>query len=136
MALLLAAATGLPVCAADLPPAAQAALERLLDNARATHSAAVLVLHAGRPVGDYRRDGAPTGPIELMSATKSVVALGIGQLLGDGRIRSLEQPVADFYPEWRQGRKAAVTVRMLLDHTSGLQNVPMAPKEIYPAPDA
>ena len=135
-ALLLAAATGLPAHAADLPPAAQAALERLLDNARATHSDAVLVLHDGKPIGDYRRDGAPAGPIELMSATKSVVALGIGQLLGDGRIRSLDQPVADFYPEWKQGRKAGVTVRMLLDHTSGLQNVPMASKEIHPAPDA
>jgi len=135
LVLLLATTTGLPARAAGLPPAAQAALDRLLDNARATHSDAVLVLHDGKPIGDYRRDGAPSGPIELMSATKSVVALGIGQLLANGRIRSLDQPVADFYPEWRQGRKADITVRMLLDHTSGLQNVPMAPKEIHPAPD-
>ena len=133
--LLLALATGLPAPAADLPPAARAALDRLLDKARSTHSDAVLVLHDGRPIGRYDRDGAPPGTIELMSATKSVVALGIGQLLADGRIRSLDQPVADFYPEWKQGLKADVTVRMLLDHTSGLQNVPMAPEEIYPAPD-
>src|SRR5690606_32192503 len=114
--LLLALATGLPAPAADLPPAARAALDRLLDKARSTHSDAVLVLHDGRPIGRYDRDGAPPGTIELMSATKSVVALGIGQLLADGRIRSLDQPVADFYPEWKQGLKADVTVRMLLDH--------------------
>ncbi|GAA3914589.1 serine hydrolase domain-containing protein [Luteimonas lutimaris] len=133
--LLLALAAGLPASAADLPPAAQAALDHLLDKARSTHSAAVLVLRDGKPVGRYDRDGKPPGAIELMSATKSVVALGIGQLLADGRIRSLDQPVADFYPEWKQGLKADVTVRMLLDHTSGMQNVPMAPEEIYPAPD-
>ncbi len=140
-ALCLALAAGAaPTHAADgtspLPPAAQAALDTLLERGKATHSDTVLVLHDGQPIGHYYRDGTPPGPIELMSATKSVVALGIGQLLGDGRIKSLDQPVADFYPEWKQGLKADITVRMLLDHTSGIQNVPMAPKEIYPAPDA
>jgi CubicO group peptidase (beta-lactamase class C family) len=139
LALFLGLAAGAaPVHAArgTEPPAAQAALDTLLARGKATHSDTVLVLHDGTPIGHYYRDGTPPGPIELMSATKSVVALGIGQLLGDGRIKSLDQPVSDFYPEWKQGLKAGITVRMLLDHTSGIQNVPQAPKEIYPAPDA
>jgi CubicO group peptidase (beta-lactamase class C family) len=139
-ALSLALAAAAPAHAAraadPMAPAAQAALDTLLERGKATHSDTVLVLHDGKPIGHYYRNGTPPGPIELMSATKSVVALGIGQLLGDGRIKSLDQPVSDFYPEWKQGLKADITVRMLLDHTSGMQNVPMAPKEIYPAPDA
>ncbi len=119
-----------------LSPAARAALQRVLDRGKATHSDAILVLHDGEVIGSYYRDGKPPGPIELMSATKSVVALGIGQLLAAGKIKSLDEPVYDFYPEWKQGLKADITVRMLLNHTSGIQNVRLAGKEIYPAPDA
>jgi CubicO group peptidase (beta-lactamase class C family) len=133
LSVLLAVAA--PAVAATPPaalPPAEAALQRLVDGARQSHSDTLLVTRGGREIA---RLGNVDAPIELMSATKSVVALGIGQLVGDGRIESLDQPVSDFYPEWKQGRKRDITVRMLLDHTSGLQNVPRAPVEIYPAPD-
>jgi CubicO group peptidase (beta-lactamase class C family) len=71
-----------------------------------------------------------------MSVTKSVVALGVAQLVAEGKIKSFDQPVADFYPEWRQGRKKNITIRMLMNHTSGMQNVMNTTVEIYPAPDA
>jgi CubicO group peptidase (beta-lactamase class C family) len=109
-----------PVHAARLAPLARDALQQLLDRGRQTHSDAVLVLQDGHEIGHYYASGKPPGPIESMSVTKSVVALGIGQLLDQGRIRSLDQPVADFYPEWRQGRKKDITIRMLLNHSSGL----------------
>jgi len=133
VACLLAA---LPARAAAETPAAQRALDSLLERGRQTHSAVVLVLRDGRQIGHYYADDKAPGPIELMSVTKSVVALGIGQLLDQGRIKSLDQPVADFYPEWKQGRKKDITVRMLLDHTSGLQDLPRTDVEVYPAPDA
>lgn len=124
------------VQAAPLTPVARDALQQVLDRGRQTHSDAVLVLQDGHEIGHYYANGKPPGPIELMSVTKSVVALAIGQLLDQGRIKSLDQPVADFYPEWRQGRKKDITVRMLLNHSSGLQNVRRADVEITPAPDA
>lgn len=74
-------------------------------------------------------------PIELMSAYKSIVALAIGRLLFNGQLAALDEPVHRFYPEWRQGDKAKITVRHLLNHTSGLQNVKNAGEEIYPSPD-
>ncbi|MGY0557077.1 serine hydrolase domain-containing protein [Lysobacter sp. A421] len=133
---VLALAWASPAPAADLPSAAaESALQRILDGGRDSHSDSVLVLADGVELGHYYRDDKAPGPIELMSATKSVVALGIGQLIGQERIESLDQPVADFYPEWKQGKKRDITVRMLLNHTSGLQNVARAPAEIYPAPD-
>src|SRR6185295_2307454 len=79
--------------------------------------------------------GTPQGPIEAMSATKSVVGLVIGRLVDTGKLASLDQPVCELYPEWRQGNKQKITIRHLLDHTSGLQNEPNTGIEIYPSPD-
>ena len=126
----------LPACAEVPTSAAQNALQQLLQRGKQTHSDAVLVLQDGRELGHYYAHDKAPGPIELMSVTKSVVALGIGQLLDAGKLKSLDQPVADFYPEWRQGRKQDITIRMLLDHTSGLQDLPRTGVEVQPAPDA
>ncbi len=70
-----------------------------------------------------------------MSATKSIVSLAIGRLIDAGKIKSIDQPVCDFYPEWKQGRKKSITIRHLLSQTSGLQNLPTTVPEIYPSPD-
>lgn len=130
------ASAALPVHAGGISPAEKMALAQLLERGKQTHSNAVLVLQDGHEIGHYYPNDKAPGPIELMSVTKSVVALGIGQLLDQGRIKSLDQPVADFYPEWRQGQKRLITLRMLLNHSSGLQNVRTTDVEIYPAPDA
>ena len=110
------------------------ALATLKRNAGAAHSDAVWV----QKDGDVLLQGGSMGagqPIHLMSATKSVVAIAIGMLLDDGRLASLDTPVSAIYPEWRQGKKRDITVRMLLDHTSGLQNVANAGMELEGAPD-
>lgn len=107
-------------------------LQRLKVRAEAG-SDAVVVVKDGKLVADWTF-GKPAGPIEAMSATKSIVNLAIGRLIDQAKIRSLDQPVADFYPEWRQGRKLKITIRHLLNHTSGLQNNPHA-GEIYASPD-
>lgn len=101
--------------------------------ARASHTDALLVLHDGAPVIEW--SVGPDEPIELMSATKSVVGLAVGRLLTMGLLDSLDQPVHTVYPEWRQGRKRAITVRHLLTHTSGLQDLPSTDPEVYPSPD-
>ncbi len=126
--------------AADFPRAEpsevgidKAAFERLRERAREADSDAVVIVKDGRLVAD-RDFGHPRGPIEAMSATKSIVSLAIGKLIDQGKIRSLDQPVHDFYPEWNQGRKKLITVRHLLNHTSGLQSFPIT-TEIYASPD-
>jgi CubicO group peptidase (beta-lactamase class C family) len=110
-----------------------AALERLKTRAEKAGSDAVVVVKDGKLIADWDF-GKPRGPIEAMSATKSIVNLAVGRLIDEGKIKSLDQPVCEFYPEWRQGRKAQITVRHLLNHTSGLQNNPKA-GEIYASPD-
>jgi len=110
------------------------ALAAIEHHASAAHSDAVLVQRDGQLLLQGGASGVRE-PIHLMSATKSVLALAIGLLLDDGRLASIDTPVSAIYPEWRQGRKRDITVRMLLDHTSGLQNVPNAGAELEGAPD-
>jgi CubicO group peptidase (beta-lactamase class C family) len=112
----------------------QKALGILKRRSLETHSDAVLVLKDGKPVAEWYAGG-ERGKIQLMSATKSVVSLIVGKLIEAGKVKSLDQPLYEFYPEWKQGRKKSITVRHLLNHTSGLQDVPNAGAEIEPAPD-
>jgi CubicO group peptidase (beta-lactamase class C family) len=134
------------------PPALnQDALQRLVVAAEESRSSCLIVWQDGKPVVEKWFQVKPLGvvdafiqspetapeprPIEAMSATKSIVNLAIGRLVTTGKITSIDQKVCEFYPEWRQGKKKDVTLRHLLDHTSGMQNFPRTDVEIYPAPD-
>ncbi|MFC0506342.1 serine hydrolase domain-containing protein [Micromonospora costi] len=56
---------------------------------------------------------------DLASVSKLFTTIVVMQLVERGRVR-LDEPVARYVPEFGAGGKAAVTVRMLLTHTSGL----------------
>jgi CubicO group peptidase (beta-lactamase class C family) len=70
-----------------------------------------------------------------MSVTKSIASLAVGRMLRDGQLTSVDTALHWFFPEWRQGRKRQVTLRHVLAHTTGLQDVPNAGQEIEPSPD-
>jgi CubicO group peptidase (beta-lactamase class C family) len=109
------------------------ALNALVKRAGELDTDALVVMKDGKVVLEKWFDGKPR-KIEAMSVTKSVVALAVGRLITTGKIKSVDQPVADFYPEWRQGRKKLITIRHLLTQTTGLQSPPTT-EEIYVAPD-
>ncbi|GAB3198617.1 CubicO group peptidase (beta-lactamase class C family) [Pontibacter aydingkolensis] len=54
------------------------------------------------------------------SMAKSIVSILVGTAIKDGHIRSVEQPVADFLPEFREGNKAKIRIKHLLWMSSGL----------------
>ncbi|MFN8576856.1 MAG: serine hydrolase domain-containing protein [Candidatus Sericytochromatia bacterium] len=60
--------------------------------------------------------------IECNSITKSVVSLAIGKLITDKKLRSIEQPVSDFYKEFSKAPKNKITIKNLLNHTSGINH--------------
>ena len=109
-------------------------LEQIMAAAQASNSDAIYIVQGDEVLLEWYSTGSAE-TIELMSVLKSVVAIGIGRLLELEHIKSLDQPVHEFFPEWKQGRKEAITIRHLLNHTSGLQNNPNAGVEIYPSPD-
>ena len=139
--LLIACGLSVPAVADDWPPRTtpaeagvdERALERFLDAARAAKSDAVVILVGGALVREEYFDR-PQEPIELMSCTKSVVSLLVGMLVDDGRIPSLETPVAEWFPQWKRGEQHAVTVGHLLSRTSGLQ-CDRTTEEIYASRD-
>jgi CubicO group peptidase (beta-lactamase class C family) len=129
VAALAMAAAGTASAAPSIDP-----VEAIVQAAQETRSSGVIILRNGEPVVQWLAE--PDGePIETMSVTKSIVALGVARMLTTGELESLDMPLANVFPEWRQGRKADITVRHLLNHTSGLQNHPNAGMEIYPSPD-
>jgi CubicO group peptidase (beta-lactamase class C family) len=68
-------------------------------------------------------------PIVSRSLAKPMTAAVVGRAIALGKIKSLDQPVADFFPEWRNDLRAKITVRMLLNMTSGF-----LPQDFSPDP--
>ncbi|WP_343658848.1 serine hydrolase domain-containing protein [Chryseobacterium sp.] len=109
-------------------------LQMLLKKAEDKHSEAVIIYQDNQLVAEkYFGVGNPDVKIEAMSCTKSIVGLSVACLMTDGLIKSLDTPIADFYPEWKQGQKKLITIRHLVNMTSGMQNNPNASVEIYPS---
>jgi D-alanyl-D-alanine carboxypeptidase len=73
-------------------------------------------------VGDLRTGARPPtdGYVRIGSNTKTFTAVVVLQLVGEGRIR-LDEPVATYLPGLVPNG-AQITVRQLLQHTSGLAN--------------
>ena len=110
-----------------------ARLDALVKGAQDSHTSALIILRDGKLVGEWYFGGW-SRRIEAMSASKSFVSLAVGLLKDENRIKSLDEPVFTYFPEWRQGRKERVTVRQLMNHTSGLQALRNT-SDIYAAPD-
>ena len=98
--------------------------------------AAIAVVHDGRVlhVGGYGHDsrGEPVTektPMWLGEVSESFTAMALAQLAGPGFVR-LDDPVVEHLPEFTTAdpRSAQITVRQLLDHTSGLPAVHDAPE--------
>ncbi|MFO8022994.1 MAG: serine hydrolase [Perlabentimonas sp.] len=68
----------------------------------------------------YWEDYGPDSYSNSFSMAKSIVSLLVGCAIDDGYIKSLDQPVADFIPEFSEGDKSKITIRHLLTMSSGL----------------
>jgi len=105
-----------------------AALAKLVSEAQAAHSSALIVLQDGHAVAERYFGHDPEQPIRINSVTKSIASLAIGQLIDDGKITSLDTPLSKWFPEWAKGEKAKITLRNILSHTSGLYHEASAAK--------
>ncbi len=94
------------------------ALKQLEQEARGNASDALVVRQDGKPLLEAwlspRRS-----PIQSMSITKSVLALVVGCLVDQGKLRA-EQSVSEHFPVWKNSSKDKVLVSHLLTHSSGL----------------
>lgn len=113
----------LPLITADAAGLDPSLVEVLVLEARRTGSTTTAIATPGHLLAEWQFDGWDR-PVELMSATKTFGALAIGLLIKDGRIRSLDTPIASFFPEraeWLTGERSRITIRHVLTHTTGLR---------------
>ena len=97
------------------------ALEAARAYAERMNSNALLVWRDGKlEAAHYFRGNDASTPIVSRSLAKPLTAVAIGRAIELGKIRSLDQPVADFVTEWRDDpRRSRILVRHLLDMRSG-----------------
>ena len=95
------------------------ALDSLLIACKKSHSADLVVYFNGKSIADYTLDE-NAEPYNCFSVLKSISAIAIGMLIEDKKIKNLNQPVSDFFPEWKKGVKSKITIKHLLNHTSGI----------------
>ncbi len=103
------------------PDISAASLAAAAAYAGANNSSAFIVIHKGKVVAEQYFGGATaTTEIVSKSLAKPITALAIGRAIALGKVKSLDQPVTDFIPEWKGTPKAAILIRHLLDMRSGL----------------
>jgi len=82
---------------------------------------AFVVLRDNKLIHEEYWDGTTdTTRSNSFSAAKSVVSLLIGCLLDEGKIKSLEQPITDFLPDFKNSNGFTLRIKDLLTMSSGL----------------
>ncbi len=115
-----------PAAAADTVSLDPAALEEASEWAKANNSSALLVLHRGVVQLERYYDGlTPEALVSGRDMTRSLLGLLVGFAIADGKIASLDTAVSTWLHEWRNDPRGAITLRQLLQNTSGLEEFPL-----------
>jgi len=97
-------------------------VEEAANRAGAAGSRALLVMFRGTLVVEryFLTDDASTLlPASLVA--RPIAAMSIGIALAEGRLTGLDDPVARYLPEWDDEPRGRITLRQLLEETSGLE---------------
>lgn len=113
--------TPLPVATPGAGRIAPSALQAAEQYAARNNSSAFMVWHAGKvEKTSFFKGMKPEDTFPSRSLAKPMTAVAIGRALALGKIRSLDQPVAEYITEWRNdARRSKILVRHLLDMRSG-----------------
>jgi len=99
-------------------------LERARDYAFAEgkNTQGVVVVRHGRIVAEwYAEDASADSYAASWSMAKSFTGTLIGIAVAEGEIPGLDVPIADYVPAWKGTDRAAVTLRDVLEMSSGLE---------------
>jgi CubicO group peptidase (beta-lactamase class C family) len=114
-----------------LSPKVSAALGKVTDYAARTNSSALLIWYDGKLIDEhYFGDTQAETALASKSLAKPLSAVAIGRAIQLGKIRNLDQSVADYITEWRGTPKARMTIRHVLSMETGLLE-----QSFVPGPD-
>ena len=110
-----------PLARSLTPSISPDVLQRAAAYAEANNSKAFLVWrHGAVEMSAYGRGADAQTPLNSASMAKPLGAVAVGRAIALGLIKGLDEPAADFLPEWRGTAKAGITLRQLLSMTAGL----------------
>jgi CubicO group peptidase (beta-lactamase class C family) len=93
----------------------------IMTKIEAFEPVAFLVIKDGKIIYEkYWEDYGPESLSNSFSMAKSIVGLLIGAAIDDGFIKSIEQPVSDFIPEFRNEKNRNLKIKDVLTMSSGL----------------
>jgi CubicO group peptidase (beta-lactamase class C family) len=98
----------------------------IADAASLPRLRAVIVAHQGRIVAERALRGPDLDtPVNIKSASKTVISALVGIAIGDGKLRGVEQAIGPFFDRYLRSdpepRKRAITIGDLLTMRSGLE---------------
>ncbi len=115
------AASPHPLPIASPPALPHDVLEKASAYALANNSKALLIWLDGALQSAVYGPGVNASTlINSKSMAKPLGAVAVGRAIALGAVKSIDQPACDFIIEWRGTPKAAITIRQLLNMTSGL----------------
>lgn len=120
--------TVLPMADPDAGVLSDKGLKEINALFTATRSRALLVWHAGAlQLELYAPDVQAGDMLEASGLMPAIMALLTGQALRDGVLPGLDTGIATWVPEWAGDDRGRITVRQLLEGTSGLTLPATAP---------
>lgn len=120
------AVNAMPLEMAMTPGISSSTLEAATAYALAMNSTALLIWRHGELEAEmYFGDVGAETPLVSMSLAKPLSVIAVGRAMQEGHIAALDEPVANYFHEWRGTPRAAITIRQLLGMRSDLK--PQAP---------
>ena len=96
--------------------------DRYLKVMEQYETVAFLVIVNGEIINEKYWEGYSASSLSgSFSMAKSIVSLLLGIALDEGKIKSIDQPVGDYIPEFRLGNRSQLTIKQLLTMSSGIK---------------
>ncbi len=98
------------------------ALRLAAEYAKPRNSSALIVARRGHRVFEAYFDGASLDSrVDVGGWSALLTALAVGVAIDERKVALLDEPAANYLPEWRDGDRALITLRHLLTQMSGLE---------------
>ncbi len=115
----------IPVAMPENRTVTQAALDEAVAYVKDFNSYAVIVVHRGAIQLELYADGRDANDLtESQSMHKTLMGLFIGIAIEDGYILSVDDPVSTYIREWRGDPRGDITIKNVLQMSSGLGRYP------------
>lgn len=102
-----------------------AALDSAVEYAKEFGTYSLIVIHNNSVQLEWYADGWDRGRLtESQSMHKTLMGLGIGLVIEDGLIGSVNDRVGNYIEEWRDDPRGDITLKQLLQMSSGLHQYP------------